>query len=525
MRKKWVNFVNFIRHDDFRSPGMDLFEPVREQMALHKRFGVPATWLMQVDAILLGPYAEFFSQEKPADHELGLWLEINRAHCDKAGVKYNGRQGVNWDYHANAALSIGYLPEDRLKLADTAMEVFHDAFGIYPRTVAAWYIDAVTLAHLHRKYGIKASANCRDQWGTDGYSLWGGFWGGAYYPSIGNAFVPGNSAQEQIPVPVFRLLGSCPIEQYDCDVGANGQRVCTLEPVWEHGRDPRWIKSFVDNMLERVPFEYSFVQTGQENSFGWDAIRDGYGLQIEFFHDLRRQGKVICETMEKAGAWYGKTFAQTAPLAVVAKSDSALRERRSIWYNSRLYRAGVLVDNGQLRIRDLHLYRSNYPDRYQDKPCLDKAMIVDSLPLVEGFLWRKEQSDASARIQLRRDGAWTEIDWSSMKIVPNEATHTLTLESRAGLAIIFREDEMAIDSANEAIRIVMPKKDAEWPSIHGQEIESVHNGFAYKIHAEGIIASQDDRNSLYVEFSGKRSGKLKFCVQGGIRQQEEPMTT
>jgi len=151
MKKKWVTILNFIRYDDYRAPELDLFEPVVEQMKVLKKHSLPATWLLQVDAMKLGPYPEFLRKNMPGNHEIGLWFEINRCHCNEAGVKFRGRDTVNWEYHSNASLSVGYTQSERIALADTAMDVFKKSFGHYPETVAAWYIYAFTLKHLKDK--------------------------------------------------------------------------------------------------------------------------------------------------------------------------------------------------------------------------------------------------------------------------------------------------------------------------------------------------------------------------------------
>jgi hypothetical protein len=47
---------------------MDLVEPVREQMASIKAHSLPATWLLQYDAMVEGPFVEFLKNEMPNNH-------------------------------------------------------------------------------------------------------------------------------------------------------------------------------------------------------------------------------------------------------------------------------------------------------------------------------------------------------------------------------------------------------------------------------------------------------------------------
>jgi len=53
--------------------------------------------------------------------------------------------------------------------------------------------------------------------------------------------MPAQSAEGQIPVPVFRMLGSDPIGQYDDGIADSHQGVITLEPVYKFGEgDAVW---------------------------------------------------------------------------------------------------------------------------------------------------------------------------------------------------------------------------------------------------------------------------------------------
>ena len=137
MKKKICSIINFIRLEDHRMPEIDHLEPVMEQMKLIGKYRFPATWLMQTDAMLKGPYPELFRRELPEGNELGIWLEITRLHCEAAGVEFRGRDGVNWDHHSQASLTIGYRRSERIALVEASMKIFHEKFGYYPRSVAA----------------------------------------------------------------------------------------------------------------------------------------------------------------------------------------------------------------------------------------------------------------------------------------------------------------------------------------------------------------------------------------------------
>ena len=228
-----VNIVNFIRNIEPRSEEITetvLYETVARQAAQLAEYGLPATFLLQYDALINPRYRKLLTQDVYPGTEVGGWWEITQPHVEAAGLKWRGR--YPWDWHADVGFATGYTPEERRKLVDVYMEKFKEIFGKYPTAIGSWFIDAYTLGYMYDKYGIVASCNCKDQIGTDGYTLWGGYWNQAYYPSRVNAYMPAQTREGQIPVPVFRMLGSDPIYQYDNCVGGALQGVISLEPVY-----------------------------------------------------------------------------------------------------------------------------------------------------------------------------------------------------------------------------------------------------------------------------------------------------
>jgi len=270
-----ANIINFIRFDH----GMTTVEGEMQEILSR---GLPATWLLQYDALSMGPYVSYLKANMPPNHEVGLWFEVNRKHCQDAGVTFRGeipapgntQDTENWDHHSQAMMSCGYAQKDRIRLIDTMMEKFKAVWGRYPASVCAWYIDSFSLKYLADKYHILASANCKEQWGTDGYSLWGAPVHSFYYPSETNAMAPACSPDKQINVPVFRMLGIDPVNFHDAKIETNGQPVYTLEPAYrEGGGNPEWVRRFFDMCLGPTTRPFAYFQVGQENSFPWEQMK------------------------------------------------------------------------------------------------------------------------------------------------------------------------------------------------------------------------------------------------------------
>ena len=114
--------------------------------------------------------------------------------------------------------------------------------------------------------------------------------------------MPAQNATNQIPVPIFRLLGSDPVRQYDHGLGNERQGVVTLEPVYEKaGGDSTWVHWFFNQFVKGESMEYAYAQAGQENSFTWDAMSKGFEIQMPLIAKLRDENKIKVETLAESG--------------------------------------------------------------------------------------------------------------------------------------------------------------------------------------------------------------------------------
>lgn len=394
-----VNIVNFIRQNEPRIAAYTpevLYQTVVEQIAILKLYGLKGTFLLQYDALIDPKYQALLKGLPPEQFEIGAWWEIPQPLVEHSGYKWRGR--YPWDWNADVGFATGYTPAERERLTDTYMSKFKDVFGRTPASVGSWFIDAHTLGYMQKRYGIVASANCKDQIGTDGYTLWGGYWNQGYYPSKKNAYMPAQSAANQIPVPIFRMLGSDPIHQYDSGLGTDHQRVVSLEPVYQRGGgNEAWCNWYFEQFVKGPPMAFGYVQVGQENSFTWSRMRKGYEIQMPLIAGLARQGKVSVQTLEETGRWFRKRYPVTPPTSVVALSDHSEKDQKTVWFNSRFYRANLLWEKGTLRFRDIHLFDERMASDYVDKKGTSTQCYFGTLPVVDGFVWSSAEEIAGLR--------------------------------------------------------------------------------------------------------------------------------
>ncbi len=388
-----VNIYNFVRNSDPRLANSEdfLFAATVHQFKLVRQLNLPCTFALQYDALINPRYQRLFKTAPALRTEIGAWLEVPRALVEKVGLPWRGPAKWAWDWHVDVDFTIGYAPDERIRIADAYMTEFKRVFGRFPATVGAWYIDEITLAHLSQNYGIVASCNCKDQALTDGYTLWGGYWSQAYYPSQLNAYMPAQNHSAQIDVPIFRMLGSDPIYQYQENIGGDGQEVMTLEPCSPGGRSAKWVDWFF-NVVTREPcLAFAYAQAGQENSFGWSAMKQGLEYQLPMIVRLARAGIIQVETLEQSGRWFRKSFTTTPATSVVAMHDWQHQGRKTVWYDTRYFRVNFYWHGNDFKVRDIHLFNENVRSPYHRKVAETSDMAVYTLPVIDGFLWSPPQ--------------------------------------------------------------------------------------------------------------------------------------
>ncbi len=400
-KPKIINIINFIRLLEPRDINITeevLYETVVNQVKMMKKYKLGGTFLLQYDALLDSRYQKLLKELPLDSFEIGAWWEIPQPLVENAGLEWRGR--YPWDWHADVGFSTGYTPEEREALADVYMKDFKDIFGYYPKSVASWFIDAHTLNYLYEKYNIVASANCKDQYGTDGYTMWGGYWNQAYYPSKINSYMPAQNEENQISVPIFRMLGSDPVRQYDQGLGNSRQGVISLEPVYPHaGGDSIWVNWYFKEFIEGEAMEYAYTQAGQENSFTWDAMSKGFEIQLPLIAELRDNKKVKVETLAESGTWFREKYKVTPATSVTIKKDLEDSNRKTVWFNSRFYRLNLLWEDETLRFRDIHLFNENIASNYLNEKVLSNECSFFTLPFVDGYLWSNPNKFAGLRFK------------------------------------------------------------------------------------------------------------------------------
>lgn len=537
-----INLITFARGENQFHDLEYMTSATKNQVELFKSHGFPSTVLLMYDAIIEPAFSDYMNEQiKAGTSEAGIWFEIPKQLVEDAGLEWRGREGYTWDWFNDVGFLMGYTTDERMILIDCAMAKFKDVFGFYPEVVGSWHIDAFSLNYMAEKYKIKGSCMCRDQWGTDGYTIWGGY-EPIFYPCKNNVLCPANSKSEQINVPLIRMLGADPLYQFDIpfmrekwEYEDNIIGQITLEPSLmidgiRHkysGMYRPWAKWYFDVLENEFSAPFSYAQTGQENGFGWFRIEQGITLQCEELHERVKNGEMCVESMSETCKWFAENYKSTPCVSVNVEKDWMGFNRKAIWYYSPYYRSSILLDEGTAWIRELRLFDNNYEETYLRTPCRTSSMAYDNLPLVDGTLWSTngpedilknpslEQRGISIGKKTSRAGLYPVINDKKVKIDDIKI-------SRNGdtLSVVFLSDSVEIFEVifyKEKIEIMLPTK-MELMLVHNghndivgvsdKSISYKHNGYEYRLSPTigGFSKSTEDSINLIPE-----DGKILLC--------------
>ena len=484
---KVVNIMNFARAFEPRDLDVEkkLLETTRAQLDLVNELGVDATFLLQYDVLANEDFISMIKERAGENIELGFWYEVVEPLTSACGMPYNSKRGWKWDWYINPGFSVSYTLKDREKLIDEAMRKFKELFGYYPRTVGSWLLDTYTVNYLTTKYDIDALCYCRDQINTDAYTFVGGYFNQAYYPSKNNYFTPAQSADTQINVPVFRLLGSDPIHNYDNGKYASeghkkGPYTMELVNDKTSGGNPRIVDWYLDSYFKTEDLGFSYMQIGQENSFAMVDIITPLRMQIE---KVLKLGEVKIEKMCNTGRAFKEKYKSTPATSVCALNNWDSVDVQSVFYDSAFYTANAVRVDNKTFIRALYLFDDRVADVYNTKLCDTFDAVYENLPIVD-TAYQKGDTDGGIGILLD--------DCASAFSPEKTADGELTL-SWNDKSIVFKNDRIIVNNCKLLFTYSMVNTKI---SVESDRLLFEYKGIKYALEVDGEIISDTDGGIL-----------------------------
>ncbi len=348
----FVNVVNPIRGDDFwEDQTQDLTTTVKGQIEVLGKQGVVATWLIRFDALDEKEIQDLL--KKRSGDELGFFLEITPSLTKAANVNY--RQSKDWHSPGSAFLS-GYDQTERIKLIDSSFEGFKKVYGIYPKSVGAWWIDAHSLSYMQEKYGIVSALIVADQYSTDNYQIWGQYWGVPYYPSSRNALNPAQEVSQKIPVVITQWATRDPVNGYGKGVEESTYSVQPNDYIDYHNLGIDYFASLIDIYTKSQFDQFGQIVVGLENTYSWNLYKDEYEKQIKLLSERNKINQFKLVTMADFAQWYKNSFPNLSPSHIIVANDPLKTSKKTIWFMNPYYRIGWFYTDPGSVIYDIRQY-------------------------------------------------------------------------------------------------------------------------------------------------------------------------
>lgn len=486
-----MNLVNFVRGCEPRRR-MDLVMPLAEQIRCNSRYGVANTILLQYDAMIRDDIMAAAATADRAKTEFGVWIEIVKPLCEAVDIPWRGRNGWAWDWWVNPGFLEAYTQKQRAALIDELFRLFKEKFGTYPQSVGSWVMDAWSIGYMKERYGIVAVCVCKEQDVTDAYGLRGGYSNGVYYPSKNNMLSAASDMANAIKVPVFKMLTPDPIYNYgisyeylDSRNGKRRRHVVTLEPA-ALGKNPYIVDWYFRTYTEqRGLLNISYMQTGQENSFGWTqfGVNVGYYNQMEEIVDYAKRGLIEIETLGDTGRRFLADHQENCAQTQIALEDWNGQGRRSVWYNCRNYRANLYQEGNRFYIRDIHKMCDGFAEDHLTTASTNWNEVLYTPPVVDAYMFRSE--NAPGMISFTGEAV------GMMPRATGENEMEVTCFYADGTTTLVRFDEKGLTVFGMPLEI---KMNGEWRGRHEfapGRINLTFKDFRYAVGCEGRLSPTD----------------------------------
>ncbi|MFH0773831.1 MAG: hypothetical protein V1922_05990 [bacterium] len=351
-----IVFINQVRGLECCQKGS--LEFTRQQLELFKKYKFAATFVLRYDALIDNAFINLFKSYAKNRFDYGIFFEITPRLAKDAGVAYKGSQ-ERW-YRASYAYLVGYSQEDRKKLIDTVMTQFKREFGSYPKTTSGWMIDTFSANYLSNTYGVTTHEITREQWGTDGYALYGGSVPSLYNPSKEWVFIPAQSTTDSLPLRILRQTVSDPVRNYgDLTSGY------TSQPN-DYGRTKSF--DYFKHLLGQVEQSSQPIAIlGLENSLE-KKYQDIYEKQIAYV------GRVI----DKNNIIFPREIGNIKKQNFVFGTDFENKKYSAYWIQTTGYRARIIVKDDYVQLTDLRIYAETMKDPYFSTPSGEKTAFWEA---------------------------------------------------------------------------------------------------------------------------------------------------
>lgn len=364
---EFVTIVNPVRISSYtQNPKAS----VTSQYQIVRKFSLPATWLLTYDVLENEELLNVF-ESMDERQEFGIFLEITPKFAEEAGISYHE---TGFWHHATSVFLSGYTQKEREQFIDTIFGKFKEEFGYLPSSVGSWWTDAYSLTYMKEKYGMTANLGLADQYSTDGYQVWGGFWQAPFYPSKFHAGIPAQSQEVKLDIVTIQWAPRDPLDGYKNSLYSTQDY--SISAV---GLTTEYFEKLVKFYAKKNINDFGQITVGLEGDLDPETYQGEFANQLALISQMARQGDIALSTMSDFADWYQDKFPTLSPPTFFESNDFLGKERLKVfWYQSPKYRIGILYDeiSQKTKVFDFRTYHQDLEEPYFVLPNKDFFLSI-----------------------------------------------------------------------------------------------------------------------------------------------------
>jgi hypothetical protein len=276
-----------------------------------------------------------------------------------------------------------------------------------------------------------------------------------------------------------------------------------MEPVWYGGHTPAIVDWYFRVYTEpKGLLNLSYMQTGQENAFGWPMISKGLPMQCAKIAAEAAAGRVVVEKMGDTARAFKAAHDANCPQTQIALEDWTGAGRKSVWYNSRFYRANLVMDGNRLFFRDIHKMSDDFEEPFLDTVCTGWQALYYTPPIVDQWLFRSEEASGAMALAGEFKSLETAAEGDSVLVV------TATRTDGTSAAVRFEEGRIVITGCGLSSEYATDFR--KTLSVKSGEIGFVFGGYRYNMPVWGEVRATGkgfriDGNQIELDLSSDGS--------------------
>jgi len=257
--------------------------------------------------------------------------------------------------------------EDKKKITDFMFSRFKQAFGFYPRSIGAYYLDAELVSYIKHKYpevhcavatcweeGPKAYRNANNSW----YTFLDGGPFNPWIPSKSNIHCPAVDESDDIGIVAIPHLSRDLLAVFDGPgsfFGTHPQNI--MRGLVYKGEKIPYLYNLIDQYksLKQYNKGYSynmiFVGPGWMSKSGrWEApyelLVKNYENCMAYYADLKKKNEIEDKTMSEFALWFREHKPYKEPCCALWKDILFGSEKQLFWYVDPYFRVAIDMNQG-----------------------------------------------------------------------------------------------------------------------------------------------------------------------------------